>query len=289
MSVNIQTITDIRKLIKAELSPLYPETEIGSLSDIIIMTVLGAGRLHHLSVRDMIVPGDKTERIKEIIAELKKGRPIQYILGETIFYNCNIKVNEYTLIPRQETEELVDLILKENRDYSGDIIDIGTGSGCIAIALAKNLIGSHVTAIDISAEALEIAKQNSIDNAVTVSFLKADILVPDKIQWKPAGIVVSNPPYVRESEKSLMHKNVLENEPHSALFVPDNDPLMYYKAILRAAGTILKPAGRIYFEVNESFGAEVVSLTRKFGLENAIIIKDLNGRDRFVKAVKNGK
>ena len=288
MSVNIQTITDIRKLIIAELTPFYPETEIRSLSDIIIKTLFGAGRLQQLSQPEMVVPPEKVKRIEEITAELKQGRPLQYILGETVFYNCNFRVNEHTLIPRQETEELVDLIIKENKGYLGRIIDLGTGSGCIAVALAKNLPGTNVTAVDISIEALETAKLNAADNAVTVCFLKADMLVPDKIPCKPAGIIVSNPPYVRESEKSVMHKNVLEHEPHSALFVPDNDPLKYYRAIIGAAGILLETGGRIYFEINEAMGSEVASLARRNGLKNVVIIKDLNEKDRFVKGEKNG-
>jgi len=287
MSVNIQTLSDIRKLIKTELSPLYPDTEIRSLSDIIIRTLFGSGLLHHLSIQEMVIPPEKAERIKEIAAELRRGRPLQYILGETEFYNCIIRVNEHTLIPRQETEELVDLIIKENTGYKGDIIDIGTGSGCIAIALAKNMRGAGVTAIDISEEALETAKINAINNAVDVSFLKADIFVPDKIPGTTAGIIVSNPPYVRESEKKLMHMNVLEHEPYSALFVPDSDPLMFYRAILEAAEIMLTPSGKIYFEINEALGSGVASLTRRYGLNNVVIIKDLNGKDRFVKAVKN--
>jgi release factor glutamine methyltransferase len=288
MSVNIQTITDIRKLIKAELSPLYPDREILSLTDIIIKTLFGAGRLQLLSQPEMVVPEEKTRRIEEITAELKRGRPLQYILGETVFYDCLLRVNEYTLIPRQETEELVDLIIKENRGYNGNLIDLGTGSGCIAIALAKNLPGTHVTAIDISTEALETAMLNAADNAVTVSFLKADILVPDKLPCQPAGIIVSNPPYVRESEKNMMHRNVLDHEPHSALFVPDNDPLIFYRAILEASRVLLKPAGRIYFEINEALGSEVASLAESYHLKNVEIINDLNGKERFVKGGKNG-
>jgi release factor glutamine methyltransferase len=288
MSVNIQTITDIRKLLKAELSPLYPDTEIGSMAEIIIKTIFGAGRLHQLSQPEIVVPPEKIKWIEEITAELSRGRPLQYILGETVFYNCNFRVNEYTLIPRQETEELVDLIIKENKGYQGHIIDIGTGSGCIAITLARNLPGTRITAIDISAEALETAKLNAADNAVTVCFLKADILVPVKIPCKPAGIIVSNPPYVRESEKNVMHKNVLEHEPHRALFVPDNDPLLFYRAILDLTGVLLKPEGKIYFEINEAMGSEVASLAKLYGMDRVVIIRDLNGKERFIKGEKNG-
>jgi len=287
MCVNIQTISEIRKLIKTELDHLYPETEIRSLSDIIIMTVFKSGRLQYLSSPEMPVPDEKIKRIKEITAELSKGRPLQYILGETEFYNCRLRVNEHTLIPRQETEELVDLIIKENKDFKGEIIDIGTGSGCIAIALSKNIPGGQVTGIDISAEAIETARINASDNAVTVSFIRADILVPGTINCKAAGILVSNPPYIRESEKGAMHINVLDHEPYSALFVPDNDPLIYYRAILEAAGMLLAPGGRIYFEINEAFGNEVASLTKRYGFTRVAVIKDLNGKERFVKGEKD--
>lgn len=288
MPVNIQTITDIRKLIKNELSGQYPEEEIRSLSDIIIMTISGAGRLHYLSEPGMVVPDEKIKRMEEVIADLKAGVPIQYILKETIFFNCIISVNEHTLIPRQETEELVDLIIKENPGYRGGITDIGTGSGCIAIALAKNIPQAHVTAIDISPEALDAAKHNAAINAVTIRFIEADIHVPDKIHCLAAGIIVSNPPYVRESEKKLMHRNVLEHEPHLALFVPDNDPLKFYKAILKSSERLLSPSGRIYFEINEAMGNEVASLTESYGFGGVVVMKDLNGKERFVKGEKNG-
>jgi release factor glutamine methyltransferase len=288
MPLNLHTIKDIRTNIKKELTDLYPAEEIRSLTDIIIKTLFGSGRLHHLSDQEMNIPVEKIKKIEEITAELKRGRPIQYILGETNFYNCLIRVNEHTLIPRQETEQLVDLIIKENPGYRGEIIDIGTGSGCIAIALAKNIREACVTAIDISEKAIQTAKLNAADNAVTICFLEADIFVPDKIPCPPAGIIVSNPPYVRESEKEKMHVNVLEHEPHSALFVPDNDPLLFYRAILEATKILLVPGGKIYFEINEALGNEIASLTESYGYGRVSVLKDLNGKERFVKGEKNG-
>jgi release factor glutamine methyltransferase len=288
MPLNLHTIKDIRTNIKKELTDLYPAEEIRSLTDIIIKTLFGSGRLHHLSDQEMNIPVEKIKKIEEITAELKRGRPIQYILGETNFYNCHIRVNEHTLIPRQETEQLVDLIIKENPGYRGEIIDIGTGSGCIAIALAKNIREACVTAIDISEKAIQTAKLNAADNAVTICFLEADIFVPDKIPCPPAGIIVSNPPYVRESEKEKMHVNVLEHEPHSALFVPDNDPLLFYRAILEATKILLVPGGKIYFEINEALGNEIASLTESYGYGRVSVLKDLNGKERFVKGEKNG-
>jgi release factor glutamine methyltransferase len=277
MPLNLHTIKDIRTNIKKELTDLYPAEEIRSLTDIIIKTLFGSGRLHHLSDQEMNIPVEKIKKIEEITAELKRGRPIQYILGETNFYNCHIRVNEHTLIPRQETEQLVDLIIKENPGYRGEIIDIGTGSGCIAIALAKNIREACVTAIDISEKAIQTAKLNAADNAVTICFLEADIFVPDKIPCPPAGIIVSNPPYVRESEKEKMHVNVLEHEPHS-----------FYRAILEATKILLVPGGKIYFEINEALGNEIASLTESYGYGRVSVLKDLNGKERFVKGEKNG-
>jgi release factor glutamine methyltransferase len=288
MPLNIHTISDIRKLLKSELSGLYPEEEISAIAGIIVKTLFGSGRLHHIMEPGMPVPAEKQKEITEIISRLRNGTPVQYVFGETTFYGCTIKVNEYTLIPRQETEELVDLIIKENKDFRGEITDIGTGSGCIAIALAKNISGAVVTGLDISLQALEIARMNAADNTVEVKFLPADILVPDKKTLPRAKIVVSNPPYVREAEKSLMHRNVTEHEPHLALFVPDNEPLKFYSAILEASGHMLPEGGRIYFEINEAMGNQVAALTEEYGFGNVRIIKDLNGKDRFVKGVKNG-
>jgi release factor glutamine methyltransferase len=287
MRVNIQTISDIRKLIKSELSHLYPETEIRSITDIIINTVFEADRLRFHPVTEMTVPGEKIKKIKEITAELRLGRPLQYILGKTEFYSCILEVNEHTLIPRQETEELVDLIIKENKDFNGEIIDIGTGSGCIAIALSKNIPGAHLTGIDLSAEAIETARKNASHNAANVRFVRADIFVPGSIPFKSAGILVSNPPYVRESEKDLMHINVLGHEPHSALFVPDSDPLIFYRSILEAEAMEPAPRRKIYFEINEAFGNEVASLIKRYGFNRVSVIKDLNGKDRFVKGIKD--
>ena len=175
------------------------------------------------------VTSEQVKRVVDICKELKTGKPIQYILGETIFYDCIIRVNNATLIPRPETEELVDLIIRENRGLPGNIIDIGTGSGCIAIALAANLPGAVITGIDISDEAIRIARENALLNNVAVSFVKGDIFNFDYEIVNKAEIIVSNPPYVRNSEKQFMSKNVLDFEPHNALFVTDSDPLVYYQ------------------------------------------------------------
>jgi len=287
MTVNIQTIKDIRFYLAVELTGIYNNREIRVLADLLIKTVLGTIKLHQLIDNRYPVSTNEAAKIIEFTAELKTGRPVQYILGETTFYDCIIKLNSSTLIPRPETEELVDIIVKENIDFKGNIIDFGTGSGCIAIALAAKLPLSELTGIDISEDALKIARHNALLNRVKVSFLKGDMLDFNKTEIGKAGIIVSNPPYVRESEKSLMTKNVLDFEPPQALFVPDSDPLVYYKAILELAVNILLPGGHLYFEINEAMGASLVKMISLYSYSEIQIVPDINNKERFIKARKN--
>ena len=288
MSVNIQTIKDIQNHLAKELAGIYPATEITSFTSIIIKTLFNTGRLHSFHNDELKVTAKKSGKISEICHELKKGRPIQYILGETTFYGCTIKVNKDTLIPRQETEELVDLVIRENKGITGKIIDIGTGSGCIAIALSKNLPGSEIIGTDNSKGALRMAKKNAMINKVKVHFFRDDILNPDVEYISPAMIIVSNPPYVRESEKKNMHRNVVDFEPPGALFVPDNDPLIFYRSILEKSKTLLSPDGKVYFEINEAMGYELVTLMKAKGYADVVIIKDLNGKERIIKGILHG-
>jgi len=288
MGVKIQTIKDIRFFLLKELSDVYPEPEIRVLSDIIIKTVTGRTKLHQLYDNGYKVERREVERIIAITEELKSGRPVQYIIGETIFYNCTFKVNNFTLIPRPETEELVDLIIRENKGYEGNIIDLGSGSGCIAVALAANLTSAIVTGIEISDDAIRIARENAVLNKVKVSFKKDDIFTLDYGKTGNAGIIVSNPPYVRNSEKQMMAKNVLDFEPPLALFVTDTDPLIYYKAILEIAEYILLPGGRLYFEINEAMGKEMKQLVKSFDYSEVEIIKDIHEKERIIKGRKNG-
>jgi len=288
MSVNIQTIKDIRNYLVKELEQLYPETEISSFTSIIIKTLFSFEKLHLRYNNELFIPAKESESIIEICNELKKGRPIQYILGETTFLDCIIKVDYSTLIPRQETEELVDLIIKENREINGRIVDIGTGSGCIAIALSKNLPGAEITGTDISEDALKTAENNARINNVKVNFIRDDIFNPQMEISRQASIIVSNPPYVRECEKNNMNRNVLDFEPPSALFVPDNDPLIYYRSILDFSKRFLLQEGKVYFEINESFGPEIADLMRSKGFNEVIIIKDINGKERIIKGKYHG-
>jgi release factor glutamine methyltransferase len=288
MGTQIKTIKDIRFFLSRELDGTYPEDEIRAITNIILRNVLEITKLHQIYLSDEPVNNLKVSKIIGIANELKTGKPIQYILGETIFYDCPIRLNSFALIPRPETEELVDLIVRENREYSGGIIDFGTGSGCIAISLASNLPGSSVIATDISDEALTLAEINAKLNHVNIRFIKDDILSNDAASFTKAGIIVSNPPYVRDSEKVLMNKNVLAFEPQKALFVPDSDPLVFYTAILKKSAGLLDPQGKIYFEINEAMGEQMVRLLESYAFSKIQIVKDLNGKDRIIKGLRHG-
>ena len=287
MGVKIQTIKDIRFYLAKELKGLYNEQEIRTLADILIKTVTGITKLHQLYDDNLPLKDTDANRIIEFANELVTGKPVQYVLGETVFYNCIIKVDSSTLIPRPETEELVDLIISENKGYDGHIIDFGTGSGCIAIALAANLPSAFVTGIDISRKALDIAMENAAINKTNISFIEGDILNFDPETVNKAGIIVSNPPYVRDSEKLFMGRNVLDFEPPQALFVSDNYPLVYYEAIIKISKKVLLPEGRLYFEINEAMGKNVTDLFKKFNYTDIEIIKDINDKERIIKGRKN--
>lgn len=230
----------------------------------------------------------EVEKWNAIIAQLKQEKPIQYILGETEFYGLRFLVNENTLIPRPETEELVDLILNENSKNkipNLKILDVGTGSGCIAISLAKNLPEAKVFALDVSEKALETAKKNAEINKVEVEFLHQSILETEDLK-KQFDIIVSNPPYVRNLEKQEIKKNVLEYEPHLALFVEDNDPLIFYRKIAQLAQKNLSKNGKLYFEINQYLGKETSELLQDLGFQNIELIKDVYGNDRMISCLK---
>ena len=287
MGYNIRTIKDIKPYLVRELIEIYPEPEINALATIIIKTLFGVSRLHAITQPQDPISKKKADEIITICNELRSGKPLQYILEETSFYNCIIRVNPHVMIPRPETEELIDLIIKENRGYRGEILDAGCGSGCIAIALAVNLPGTKVTGIDISEEAIRISQENALLNNAVVSFLQTDILNPGLKSPDSMGIIVSNPPYILESEKVHIAKNVLDFEPHRALFVPDSDPLLYYRAILKMAEKVLIPSGKVYFEINEAFGLQMTGLLKSTGFSSVEVIRDINVKDRIVKGIKS--
>jgi len=287
MRVKLQTLKDIRYYLAKELKGIYQEQEIRALADIITYTIPGIEKLRFLSGNDLPLSPENVRKIASVCKELKSGKPIQYITGETLFYNCKIKVNSETFIPRPETEELVDLIIKENTGFKGNIVDIGSGSGCISIALAIHLPDAEITGIDISRSAILTAEKNAKLNNVKVKFIKADIFNFNIHEINKTGIIVSNPPYVRESEKQFMNKNVLDYEPYSSLFVPDDNPLVYYHAILELAENCLFRGGSIYFEINEAMGTPLVQLIESYHYSGIKIIKDINGKERIIKAIKD--
>ncbi|KUJ61595.1 protein-(glutamine-N5) methyltransferase, release factor-specific [Flavobacteriaceae bacterium CRH] len=220
-----------------------------------------------------------------ILEQLKKEVPIQYLLGKTNFYGLYFEVNDNVLIPRPETEELVEWIINENKNIDKSekikILDIGTGSGCIAITLAKNLPNAEVYAIDVSKKALETAKRNAINNNVDVTFIFQDILVTDELKCK-FDVIVSNPPYVRNLEKVEIKKNVLDYEPHLALFVDDNDALVFYRKIASLAQNNLLENGQLYFEINQYLGQEMIDLLGKMDFINIDLRKDIYDNDRMI-------
>jgi len=277
-----------KNLIYDQLSSKYPRQEIESISKLIFEKILGLSRLQvYLNQHETISPANLAQ-ITEIVNRLIQFEPIQYILGETEFYGLPLKVSAAVLIPRPETEELVDWIINNNPPINPTILDIGTGSGCIPIALSKNLPGASVDGWDISSEALMVARENAKLNQVKVNFIYADVINQGyPVQPQKYDIIVSNPPYVTISEQLSMLKNVIDYEPYIALFVPDNDPLRFYHAIADVAINQLKIGGKLYFEINEKFGNETAVLLSSKGFEKIIIRKDINGKERMLKAELN--
>ena len=275
--------------IQSKLQGLYPETEIKSFSQLIIEKLTGFSRNEIFLNKITLFSDEKRNIVDDFIEKLTKFVPIQYILGETEFYGLLFYVNESVLIPRPETEELVDWIQNENQQNAQiQILDIGTGSGCIAIVLKHEFPASTVDAFDISEKALETAKRNAGRNNLEVNFSIVDILnAPDFTdKW---DIIVSNPPYITEQEKNGILPNVLDHEPHLALFVPDNDPLLFYRHIALFARQHLFPNGKLYFEINREAGKSCVELLTELGYRDVELRKDISGNDRMVKAVFNSE
>ena len=271
--------------IRSELQGLYPDTEIKSFSNLIIEKISGFSRTEIIVNKNTLFSEKQRHVIENFIAKLKEYIPIQYILGETEFFGLPFRVNESVLIPRPETEELVDWIRNENdRNANLGILDIGTGSGCIAISLKHEFTNATVDAFDISEKALETAQSNATLNKLEVNFSKVDILNTPEMEQK-WDIIVSNPPYVTELEKSGILPNVLDYEPHLALFVPDNNPLLFYHCIAIFAQQHLKPRGKLYFEINRQFGKATVDLLTAMGFGNVELRKDISGNDRMVRAI----
>lgn len=276
-------IQEFKRHFFQELSGLYPETEIQSFFNILVEFKLHLSRIELALQHNFELNDDDFLFLQNVLSELKYQIPIQYIIGKTEFYGLPFKVDKNVLIPRPETEELVDWIIQNHKNqHNIKILDIGSGSGCIAISLAKNLPKAKVSAIDISAEALNVAKNNAALNQVNVNFINSDILTIAKLP-DVFDIIVSNPPYVRELEKDQMQQNVLANEPHIALFVKNENPLLFYDKIAELAKNHLTENGVLYFEINQYLGNETVELLKTKGFKNIEVKKDIYGVDRMVK------
>ena len=287
-------IKNYKELFKTELLPIYDEQELDSFFYIILEKLHGLKRIDLALNPETVMDGIHLKQWKNIVSDLKNHKPIQYILGETEFYGLRFEVNENTLIPRQETEELVELIIVESRKSKVElpiILDIGTGSGCIAVSLVKNLPNAEVFAIDVSEKALATAKRNAELNNVIVNFINVDILKINDLGQLPTSnfqlpakfdIIVSNPPYVRNLEKAEIKTNVLEYEPHLALFVEDTDALLFYRKIAELAKKNLNQNGKLYFEINQYLGKETVQLLEDLGFRNVELKKDIYGNDRMI-------
>ncbi len=279
------TIIQIYNILITQLDSVYGETESRALTRMVLEKVLEKPAYNILANQNHTIDTAQLNQINDILQQLLTQKPIQYIFGETLFYGLTIQLNSNVLIPRPETEELVDWILKTTPSNKPLILDIGTGSGVIAIALAKNISSATVSGIDISAEAIEIAKKNAMSNCVNVSFAIHDVFQLTANPFdKPFDIIVSNPPYVCMSEKQLMKPNVLENEPSLALFVPDSNPLVFYEAIASAAKNLLRNEGWVYCEINERFGVETTHLFQLFGFVDVELKKDINSKNRMLRA-----
>lgn len=269
-----------------ELKDTYDEKEVGALCVLLFRDIFKYTNIDiHLRKHEQL-PERFINKFLQIVMELKTDKPIQYILGETEFAGLRFGLNADTLVPRPETEELVQWILESGLSSGERVLDVGTGSGCIAVSLAHSVSGLNVEAVDISPEAIGQAEKNARMNRVDVDFCVRDITRFDHYEWGCYDLIVSNPPYVRVSEKALMHNRVLNYEPHRALFVPDEDPLAFYRVISGFGLEYLKPGGRLFFEINEAFGSETVSLLEKYGYREVELKQDIFGKERFVKGRK---
>ena len=284
-------IDEFRIYFREQLAGMYEPEEIENLCFLTLEHILKMNRVEVSLSRKMDISTSALTQLNEVTSRLSLSEPIQYIIGTTEFYGMEFQVNPATLIPRPETEELVDWIItdkvesfvKSETKEKLKVLDIGTGSGCIAISIAKNLSSAHVEAIDISQEALATAYQNAKMNEADVTFYNQDVLAVEELEHK-YDVIVSNPPYVRMLEKKEMRDNVLGNEPDSALFVSDDDPLIFYRKIGELAFESLSVNGFLYFEINEYLGKEMIDLLKGIGFSDIELKRDMFGKDRMIKA-----
>lgn len=277
-----------KSLFQKELSSLYDAMEIESFFFLILEQFRNLKRIDLALQPDLEFSEAEISQWNLVLEQLKQEIPIQYILGKTHFYGLEFQVNPNVLIPRPETEELVDWIIKTNSNGKSStikILDIGTGSGCIAISLAKNLPNASIFSLDVSKKALEMAQINALQNETKITFIEKNILETTNFEQQ-FDVIVSNPPYVRNLEKAEIKKNVLENEPHLALFVADDDALLFYRKIAQIAMKNLQSGGQLYFEINQYLGKETVDLLADLGFQNIELRQDIYGNDRMISCRK---
>jgi release factor glutamine methyltransferase len=279
-----------------QLYEIYDDREAANIADLVIENITGFRKIDRILNKQFPLNEKQPRQLQNFTSELLQHKPVQYVLHEAWFAGMKFYVDENVLIPRPETEELINWIIEDlplttrhltltTHNSLLTILDVGTGSGCIPIALKKKLSSPEIEAIDLSEQALNVAKQNAQTHNAKIKFKLVDILAKDSWQSLPMyDVIVSNPPYVKKSEASAMHAHVVEHEPHLALFVPDEDPLIFYKAIAQFGLMHLNKNGKLFFEINESFGAEVTQLLQQNGYINVEQKKDMQGKDRMIKA-----
>lgn len=285
MFSRIKTLKEAFQNFQSLIQRNYDIDEARSIAQIVFKEILGYDTIQLILNENDLLPASLFEQLDYIAFQLNEHKPIQYIIGHTEFYGLNFEVNENVLIPRPETEELVDWVIKDHKDSKSlKILDIGTGSGCIPISLKFNLPSADVHTIDISTDAIAVAKKNANKNKVDINFIQQDVLAMSSIS-DDFDIVISNPPYVLESEKVEMRRNVLDYEPSLALFVSNTDPLIFYRKIIQLVETYSIKPTNLYFEINESYADELIKLLNIQNWQHIELRKDIRGKDRMLKAV----
>lgn len=280
---------ELKPIFRRQLEQIYDQKEAQNLVNLLIEHFLGMTKIEQALKPDFRLSESELLDLHFAMKRLLKSEPIQYLLGETVFCGLKFEVNSSVLIPRPETEELVDLIIRSKVENK-KIIDIGTGSGCIAITLQKKLNNCNITGIDISEKALDTAKRNATIHKSNVNFIKTDIREPNQQnQLDFYDVIVSNPPYVTHQEKKLMDKNVLDWEPFKALFTPEEDPLFFYIKILEFSKKHLMKEGSIFFEINENYGQALIKLVERYSFEEIKLHQDFRGKDRILQATKKSQ
>ena len=285
MKIPQNNLESVIAYFNSQLADFYADSEIQSMLSILLAHYFKISRTDMILNPNHLFSESDLLKVIHAVKRLKEKEPLAYILGEWEFYGLSFKVNENTLIPRPETEELVSLILTEN-PHTKSIIDIGTGSGCIALSLKSELPNTTISAWDISEKALEKVKENALLNQLEIEIEQVDILTNRNTELShKVDVIVSNPPYIPEQEKQLMHDNVLNFEPHLALFIADSNPLLFYDAIADFSKINLKIGGKLYVEINENYGKETQQLLIDKGFRDVVIVKDINEKDRMVKCI----